>query len=56
MDGVYYALGVIVVVGLIRPVFWLIALSTSLWIGRKFLSEKWGRIVFGDYWRSPSQN
>lgn len=51
MEGFLAALAAIVVIALLRPLFWWVALSTSLWIGRKTLPEKWGRIVFGRYWR-----
>lgn len=50
-----YAIALFVVIGLIRPVFWTLALSTSLWIGQKFLSEKSGKLVFGQYWHPRKQ-
>lgn len=50
VDTFLYALGAILVIGLIRPLVWWVLLGTSLWIGRKLLSPKWGKIVFGRYW------
>lgn len=55
VENWWYALGVFVVVGVIRPLLWWILLSLSLWIGRMFLDDRWGRIVFGRYWR-PNRN
>lgn len=42
--------GIVIVAALIQPVFWLLSLSISLWLGRKFLSDKWGRRLFGHFW------
>lgn len=50
MDGWYY-IGLFLVFGVIGPAFWLLALSASLWIGRKCLSERHGQILFGHYWK-----
>lgn len=46
------ALGLVVVVAVIRPLLWWVLLGTSLWIGRNTLSPKWGRRVFGRFWDS----
>jgi hypothetical protein len=43
-------LGLVVVVAVIRPLLWWVLLSLSLWIGRKTLSPKWGKRVFGHWW------
>lgn len=45
----YYALA-LAIVAMIRPVFWTITLSTSLWVGRRLLSEHAGRRLFGHWW------
>lgn len=54
VDILWYALGGILVVGIIRPLLWWLLLSLSLWIGRNTLNHKWGRRVFGDYWNGKS--
>lgn len=51
-EALYGILGAVVVIGVIRPLFWWVALSLSLWLGRKVCSERVGRVVFGRYWRS----
>lgn len=45
----WHTLGIIAAIAL-RDLFWWVAISTSLWIGRKVLNDKWGRIVFGRFW------
>ena len=45
--------GAVVVIALIRPVIWLVSLSVSLWLGRKWMSDETGKIWFGHYWKSP---
>ena len=50
MDYIWAALGVVLVVAVLRPLLWWVMLSTSLWIGRNTLSEKWGKRVFGRFW------
>ena len=47
----WWAFGFMLTIAVIRPLFWWVALSLSLWIGRLLLNDRWGRIVFGRYWR-----
>jgi hypothetical protein len=49
-DSAWAVLAALLVIGLLRPLFWWVTLSLSLWIGRKVLSDRTGRIVFGRYW------
>lgn len=49
-DALIAVLALAFVFGVVRPLFWWVALGLSLWIGRKFCSPKWGRIIFGRYW------
>lgn len=48
-DWAYYALAM-AAVAMLRPLFWTVTISTSLWVGRQFLSERAGRRVFGHWW------
>lgn len=52
---IWAALGAAFVLGVVRPLLWWVLLSLSLWIGRKVLSDRVGRMVFEHYWdgRSP---
>lgn len=49
-DAFLGMLAIAVMVGIVRPIFWWLALGLSLWVGRKICSPKWGKIVFGRYW------
>jgi hypothetical protein len=52
----YDAIGLFLV-AMIAPFFWLIVLSVALWIGRRTLSPRAGRILFGHYWKErPAQH
>ena len=42
------------VVALIRPFLWLVVLTTLVWLGRMFLSDRMGSALFGRYWRKKS--
>lgn len=53
-DWLWGLLAVVLIVGVIRPLFWLVALSVSLWIGRLFLNDHFGKFVFGHYWKSAA--
>lgn len=37
-------------VAFISPFFWLAILTPLLWLGRKYLSHKVGRALFGHFW------
>lgn len=54
MESGLSALGAVVAIAVIRPLFWFVSLGLSLWIGRKFLSPKWGKRIFGHYWKDKS--
>ena len=49
----WYAIAaLILVMGVIRPLFWLIALTIPLWLCYRFnLPNKWGLLIFGHYWK-----
>lgn len=51
-DYLWPTVAVVLVVAFIRPIFWLLSLSISLWLGRKFMSEETGKVWFGHYWKS----
>lgn len=43
---------VALMIGLIRPVFWLLSMTVFLWLGRKCLPDRVGLALFGHYWRT----
>jgi hypothetical protein len=49
MDTLYSAIGFAIAFAARNWVWWLL-LSTSLWLGRKFLPQKLGSLIFGHYW------
>lgn len=34
-----------------RPLFWLLALTASRWVGERVLPHWLGRLLFGRYWK-----
>ncbi len=49
-DYLWGVLAVVIVIGVIRPLFWWLTLGLSLWIGRRVCSPRVGRAIFGRYW------
>jgi hypothetical protein len=50
-SSAWYALGVVTVLAL-RELFWTFSIAACLWIARKLgITDKWGRRVFGRFWR-----
>lgn len=37
------------------PLVWALLLAILLWLGRRFLSDSWGRILFGERWYGRKQ-
>ena len=33
-------------VGILRPLFWLVVLAVALWLIRRYLPPRWERILF----------
>lgn len=50
MDGLYL-LALFLVIGVARPVFWLLTLTVLTWIGYRVLPDHVGRLLFGRYWK-----
>lgn len=49
-----YALAIIAVM-ILRNALWLFLLTVFLWLGRKFMSDRAGRLLFGHYWSRNTQ-
>jgi hypothetical protein len=53
-NWLYLAVGA-AVVAFFRPFLWTVLLAGSLWVGYRFLPDRFGRRLFGHYWKKPSQ-
>lgn len=45
-----FYVALVFITGVVGPLFWLVSLSVLLWLGRKFLPHKVGRVLFGHLW------
>jgi hypothetical protein len=53
MDWPKYA--AIAVLTALAPFVWWVIMGTALWLGRKLLPDRAGRILFGHYWYGSSR-
>lgn len=50
-----HVLGGLFAIGVLRVFIWVFLLGFLLWLGRKFLSDKVGKFIFGHYWLQPNK-